>query len=669
MDFPRIRVAIDRGGTFTDVYAEIDRCVNSSVETSAHVFKLLSVDPGNYSDASQEGIRRVLEIAGISQSRQEKIDPWHIQWIRMGTTVATNALLERKGERCALATTHGLRDMLAIGHQARPYIFDLKVKKPSPLYEAVIEVQERVRVNRDANILGGTGVAERRESIGWKGNSEPLLIVEQHVVEDNLRKHLKDLRKKGITSLAVALLHSYGFPDHEKLVGNLAREAGFQHVSLSSQLTPMVKAVSRGLTATVDAYLSPKIKDYVREFRSGFKGELKDVEVQFMQSDGGLCGIDNFSGYLAILSGPAGGVVGYGRTSLGCELACPSIPKNTSPKPVIGFDMGGTSTDVSRFSGSLSHIFETEIAGVAIQAPQLDISTVAAGGGSRLFYRSGMFHVGPESVGAHPGPVCYKKGGELAITDANLLLGRIIPEMFPKIFGPNADEALDVEAARRKFDELTQEINRYLVSNDEPMMTPEEAAEGFISVANEAMCRPIRRLTEEKGFDVREHTLACFGGAGGQHACAIARTLGIEHVFIHKYAGALSAYGIALADSVLETQLPLGISFNSDTGRKRALEMLIRLRKDAIAALKARGFAESSVEIEQYINLRYEGTDYGIMTKSNSAITESSSADDILSIASLFESLYNREHGFSILGRDIVIDDVRVRGRGLAKTV
>lgn len=647
----RVRVAIDRGGTFTDIYAEI-RVSGRAVESV--VLKLLSVDPANYPDAPREGIRRVLERAyGCPLPRGEPLDTTGIEWIRMGTTVATNALLERNGEPCALVATEGLADMLSIGNQTRPHIFDLRVRKMGVLYQCAVEARERVEVVQEA-CLG----EQKGGALG--------LRVTKPLDMDKLRTDLARVRASGVKSLAVALMHSYGFRDHEALVEEVAKELGFSHVSLSSQLTPMVKVVPRGFTATVDAYLTPKIRDYLTSFRAGFSDNLEGVDVQFMQSDGGLCDIDDFCGYLAILSGPAGGVVGYGHTAYGYERMAPESAHGALPRPVIGFDMGGTSTDVSRYAGSLEHVFETETAGVTIQAPQLDITTVAAGGGSRLFYRSGMFYVGPESAGAHPGPVCYRKGGMLAVTDANLMLGRIAPEVFPQIFGPNADEPLDVEATRVAFQNLTTEINANLEAKGELPMTIEAVAEGFIEVANEAMCRPIRQLTEGKGYDARDHSLACFGGAGGQHACAIARSLGIQTVFVHKHSGILSAYGIALADSVVEVQEPLGVSLSLELAGSQALEMALNLSGRARNGLHERGFKESQIRVSQYFHLRYHGTDFGIMVQvpEELVVLSDGSHPPVPNLETLFVNEYSREHGFSIPGRAIIIDDVRVRAMG-----
>ncbi|KAL9392046.1 hypothetical protein Peur_015966 [Populus x canadensis] len=635
----KLRFCIDRGGTFTDVYAEIPG------KSDGRDLKLLSVDPANYEDAPVEGIRRILEeYTGEKIPRTSKIPTSKIEWIRMGTTVATNALLERKGERIALCVTRGFKDLLQIGNQARPNIFDLTVSKPSNLYEEVIEVDERVQLVVDESGDDGLGSVV-------KGVSGELVRVVKPVDEQGLKPLLKGLLERGISCLAVVLMHSYTFPQHELAVEKLAVDLGFRHVSLSSSLTPMVRAVPRGLTASVDAYLTPVIKDYLSGFMSKFDEGLGKVNVLFMQSDGGLAPENRFSGHKAVLSGPAGGVVGYSQTLFGLE----------TEKPLIGFDMGGTSTDVSRYAGSYEQVLETQISGAIIQAPQLDISTVAAGGGSKLKFQFGAFRVGPESVGAHPGPVCYRKGGELAVTDANLVLGFVIPDHFPSIFGPNEDQSLDIKATREEFEKLANQINSYRKSQDSSAkdMTVEEIALGFVNVANETMCRPIRQLTEMKGHETRNHALACFGGAGPQHACAIARSLGMKEVLVHRFCGILSAYGMGLADVVEEAQEPYSAVYGPDS----ILEASHRedmLLKQIRQKLQEQGFREENITTETYLNLRYEGTDTAIMVKKH--VNEDGSGSDY---AVEFVKLFQQEYGFKLQNRNILISDVRVRGIGV----
>uniref|UniRef100_F6XQF8 5-oxoprolinase, ATP-hydrolysing n=1 Tax=Macaca mulatta TaxID=9544 RepID=F6XQF8_MACMU len=588
----RFHFAIDRGGTFTDVFAQ---CPGGQVR----VLKLLSEDPANYADAPTEGIRRILEQeAGMLLPRDRPLDSSHIASIRMGTTVATNALLERKGERVALLVTRGFRDLLHIGTQARGDLFDLTVPMPEVLYEEVLEVDERVVLHRGE---AGTGTPV-------KGRTGDLLDVQQPVDLGTLRGKLEGLLSRGIRSLAVVLMHSYTWAQHEQQVGALARELGFSHVSLSSEAMPMVRIVPRGHTACADAYLTPAIQRYVQGFRRGFQGQLKDVQVLFMRSDGGLAPMDAFGGSRAVLSGPAGGVVGYSATTYQQE----------GGQPVIGFDMGGTSTDVSRYAGEFEHVFEATTAGVTLQAPQLDINTVAAGGGSRLFFRSGLFVVGPESAGAHPGPACYRKGGPVTVTDANLVLGRLLPASFPCIFGPGEDQPLSPKASRKALEAVATEVNSFLTNGPCPAspLSLEEVAMGFVRVANEAMCRPIRALTQARGHDPSAHVLACFGGAGGQHACAIARALGMDTVHIHRHSGLLSALGLALADVVHEAQEPCSLLYAPETFMQLD-QRLSRLEEQCVDALQAQGFPRSQISTESFLHLRYRGTDCALMVSAH----------------------------------------------------
>ncbi|CAL8292881.1 unnamed protein product [Lota lota] len=649
--------AIDRGGTFTDVFARLP-------DGRERVLKLLSRDPQNYKDAPTEGIRRVLEEeTGKLFPREQPVATSLIGWIRMGTTVATNALLEREGERTALLVTKGFKDLLHIGTQARPKLFDLEMSMPDVLYEEVIEVDERVILKQD-----GCQLPRRDPKRTVTGSTGDALEVWRELDLKSVEKDLKGVLDRGITSLAVLLLHSYTWSAHEKAVGELARRLGFSQVSLSSEVMPMVRAVPRGYTVCADAYLTPKIRQYLKGFTSGFQGGLKDVDVLFMQSDGGLTPMEQFCGSRAVLSGPAGGVVGYAITSY----------SQTEKKAVIGFDMGGTSTDVSRYAGQYEHVFEATTAGVTLQAPQLDINTVAAGGGSRLFFRSGMFVVGPESAGAHPGPSCYRKGGPLTVTDANLVLGRLMPNFFPRIFGPGEDQPLSLEESLKHFRTLAQDINHFLSSSQSQSngsengnrkcpdsksgMTVEEVAMGFIRVANEAMCRPIRALTQAKGHDTSQHALACFGGAGGQHACAIARALGMKTVFIHKYSGVLSAYGLALADVVEEVQEPCSLQYcqASYSELDRRVDELTRRCRDTLCA---RGFSSGQINMEVFLHLRYQGTDCALMVSADGypGNAQSCRSGDF---RSGFTKHYLKEFGFTIPDRPIMVDDIRVRGSG-----
>ncbi|XP_078392252.1 5-oxoprolinase [Cetorhinus maximus] len=646
----RFQFAIDRGGTFTDVFA---RCPGGKVR----VMKLLSEDPANYRDAPTEGIRRILqEESRIPVPQDRPMDTSRIDWIRMGTTVATNALLERKGERIALVITKGFKDLLHIGNQSRPKIFDLEIVMPEVLYEEVIEVDERVVLQQEGcqlpkqagleTVVGSTG--ERVEI--WRA-----------VNMKQLEGQLLGVLSRGIQSLAVVLLHSYTWSNHENQIGELAKRLGFKHISLSSEVMPMVRAVPRGYTACVDAYLTPCIKRYLNGFCAGFQDSLKDVRVLFMQSDGGLTPMESFNGSRAILSGPAGGVVGYAITTYGEGCA----------EPVIGFDMGGTSTDVSRFAGEYEHVFEATTAGITVQAPQLDVNTVAAGGGSILSFRSGLFVVGPESAGAHPGPTCYRKGGPLTITDANLCLGRLLPDYFPKIFGATEDQPLWREGALEGFQKVAERVNIFLCDqsqNDEEkcfgqsQMTVEDVALGFVRVANESMCRPIRALTQAKGHDTSRHVLACFGGAGGQHACAIARSLGMKTVFIHKYGSILSAYGMALADVVHEAQEPCSVVY--EAGSYSFLdERIAVLEKQCVAALCAQGFHRCQISTEAFLHLRYDRTDCALMcSASGHPARQDPDSCRYGDFQAAFTSRYMNEFGFIIPERPIIVDDIRVRG-------
>lgn len=622
----KYKFSIDRGGTFTDVYAEIPG------ENEFRVVKLLSEDPQNYADAPREGIRRILqETTGIMISPTD-VEAVDIDWIRMGTTVATNALLERKGADTVLVTTRGFSDLLQIGNQNRPHIFDLIIKKPQLLYKQVIEVDARVRPlqSSDKGTTGKTVQATTGETL--KVLSEP--------DENLIRQQLQKSYGAGFRSVAVVFIHAFIFYDHECLIGKIAKEIGYTQISLSHQVMPMIKMVSRGDTTTIDAYLTPHIKQYLDSFKSGFSDQLKDTSLLFMQSDGGLVSANKFKGSNAILSGPAGGVVGYAKTTYA----------QMNQQPVIGFDMGGTSTDVSRYGGDYELVHETETAGVRIQAPQMNINTVAAGGGSRLFFRNGMFQVGPESAGAHPGPVCYRKEGHLAITDANLVLGRLKPEFFPKIFGKSQDQPLDVKSSQAALKSLRQTINADYTKKGHKALSTEEIALGFIKVANEVMVRPIREISVMRGYDIKEHILACFGGAGGQHACAIARDLGISKIFIHRFAGILSAYGMGLADIVTEKQEPASVVYNPENW-KRIRNRLNDIEMAAKKDLVDQGFKNQPLMVQKYLNLRYQGTDTAMM------VLKPEDED----FKTCFKEIYWREFGFDLENRDIIIDDIRVR--------
>eukprot|EP00588_Corethron_pennatum_P022138 CAMPEP_0194312970 /NCGR_PEP_ID=MMETSP0171-20130528/9861_1 /TAXON_ID=218684 /ORGANISM="Corethron pennatum, Strain L29A3" /LENGTH=1345 /DNA_ID=CAMNT_0039067707 /DNA_START=51 /DNA_END=4088 /DNA_ORIENTATION=+ len=665
-DDGKFHFSIDRGGTFTDIHAILP-------SGSVVVSKLLSVDPANYDDAPTEGIRRVLDAHHVSAAtgtyarrRRDEVAsgatpplPTNmVGSVRMGTTVATNALLERNGCRAALLTNVGFGDLLEIGNQSRPNIFDLSCAGGGGvLYERVVEVEERVMLGTFTD--GSTKTVLETRTSAFTGEAIHVL---RRPDLPAIKTTLAPLLAAGIKSLAIVLMHAHAFPDHENAIADLATSMGFTHVSSSSAVMPMVRMVGRGHTACASAYLTPVITDYLGGFLGGFDDGMRrrgkdGVRLDFMMSDGGLVPHDGFGGHRAVLSGPAGGVVGYARTSYGEDR-----------QPVIGFDMGGTSTDVSRYAGSLEHVLETTTAGVTIQSPQLDISTVAAGGGSVLgFSPGGMYRVGPDSARAHPGPVCYRKGGVLAVTDANVVLGRVIPECFPKIFGKNEDEALDVEGSREAFRKLIEEEKtRYIGSGDNPYegVTIEEVAYGFLKVANEAMCRPIRNLTQMRGFDITTHKLSCFGGAGPQHACAMAKSLGMTKVLVHKYAGILSAVGLSMADAGAEAQEPAVEAYSLVPGSKNETlgteasraARFDKLVEKAKAELMQQGYKDDQIVVERFLNMRYEGTDNAMM------VSERGGPDGVAEdFGTTFRESYIREFGFALDRRDILSDDFRVR--------
>jgi 5-oxoprolinase (ATP-hydrolysing) len=473
--------AIDRGGTFTDVVARAS-------DGQLRVEKLLSENPGQYADAALEAIRRVLTDEG-----------GEVEAVRMGTTVATNALLERKGERVALAITRGFGDALRIGYQARPEIFARHIVLPSMLYEQVVEIDERIAVDGEAL---------------------------RALDETQAREALRRLRDDGVDSLAIVLMHGWRYPEHETRLAAIAAELGFTQLSVSHEVAPLIKLVGRGDTTVVDAFLSPVLRRYVERVAAGLP---ETTDLHFMQSNGGLAEASAFRGKDAILSGPAGGVVG---------MVAASEPH--SAERLIGFDMGGTSTDVSHYAGQFELADESVVAGVRIRAPMMQIHTVAAGGGSICHFDGMRFRVGPESAGANPGPACYRNGGPLTVTDCNLFLGRIDPEQFPRVFGSAGDQPLDRGAAEERLREVADQLGG--------TKSLAEIAEGFLAIAVDSMAAAIRKISIARGHDVTRYTLACFGGAGGQHACAIADALGMERILVHPLAGVVSAYGMGLAD-------------------------------------------------------------------------------------------------------------------------
>ncbi|KAH3909551.1 hypothetical protein HBH56_157960 [Parastagonospora nodorum] len=626
-----IRIAIDRGGTFTDAWAWIPD------SDEKLVIKVLSQSPDDYPDAPTECIRQILEIAsGKPIPRGTLLNLDAVESIRMGTTVATNALLERKGEPTALVITKGFRDVLEIGNQARPHIFDLSVRRMGKLYETVVEVDERVTIEEFTEHPNPKPVIDVASDPALvKGLSGEAVRIIKAPNYDEVRKDLSALSDRGYRSVAVAMMHSYTFQDHEQGVAEIARKLGFR-VSASSDLQKMAKIVPRSQSAVADAYLSPVTDAYLASFRKGFEGQLEDQNGKKLflnQSDGGLTAYSSFTGLRGVLSGPAGGVIGLSKT-------CYDSNDGT---PVLGFDMGGTSTDVARYAGSLEHIFESTIAEVTIQTPQLDINTVAAGGGSILRWENGLLKVGPGSAGANPGPACYGRGGPLTVTDANFFLGRIVPDLFPR--------PLDKDVVKEKFEALTMQINEEKAGATS--FTSEEVAMGFLNVANATMTRPIRTLSEGRGFEAGAHNLGCFGGAGGQHAVAVARDLGIQRVIIPRYSSILSAYGMALADVVIENQEPETINFSG-----QALDHLQsrfdRLCAQGVRSLQSQGFSPDQVKHELFLSMRYQGSDTSLMISHPGSLANFEDA---------FVARHQQEFGFTQT-RSTIVDDVRVRSIG-----
>ena len=589
---------IDRGGTFTDIVAK-------RPDGSIVTHKLLSENPEHYSDAAVAGVRRLLGVEDGSPIPAERIEA-----VKMGTTVATNALLERKGEPTALFITKGLGDALRIAYQNRPRIFDREIRLPELLYKKVVEVTER---------------------IGARGE------VVTPLDERSARADLEAVYADGFRSVAIVFMHGYRFPEHERRVAEMAIDTGFTQVSVSHQVSPLMKFVSRGDTTVVDAYLSPIILRYVDQVA----GELPGSRLMFMQSNGGLADARRFQGKDSILSGPAGGIVGMARVS---EMA--GFTK------VIGFDMGGTSTDVSHYAGELEREFETQVAGVRMRAPMLSIHTIAAGGGSILHFDGQRYRVGPDSAGADPGPACYRRGGPLTVTDCNVMLGKIQPEYFPKVFGPNGDQSLDVEVVREKFAQLAAEIEAAAGKKQKPP-TPEEVAEGFIRVAVANMANAIKRISVQRGHDVTQYTLACFGGAGGQHACLVADELGMTSVYIHPFAGVLSAYGMGLADVTAMREKAVETRMEESTLHRVRAEMG-ELNRAATREVLSQGAPQERVELRERAHLRYEGTDTALITPFG----------EIADMRRDFEAAYKRRFSFLMPGRDIIIEAISVEAVG-----
>ncbi|KAG7888502.1 hypothetical protein KL936_003714 [Ogataea polymorpha] len=620
-----------RGGTFCDVWANIP----GQGET---VFKILSEDPQNYPDAPAEGIRIVLEkFTGQKIARGEKLDGSLIEYVRMGTTVATNALLERKGEKFVYLTTEGFQDVLEIGTQARPELFNLKVKKPETLYDTVIEAEERITVETSSDDPNEVVIDEANPHVKLTPSGTYVRVLKPLNVPD-LEAKLGRAYEQGYRTIAICFAHSYLYDEHELIAAELARKIGFQFVSISSEVSRTVNYLQRGNSTCIDAYLTPHVQNYIRKFVSAFSTVPK---VEFMQSDGGLTDAKLFRGINAILSGPAGGVVGVAETCY-------------QNKPLVGFDMGGTSTDVSRIDGSSFDVsFDNNTAGLEISVGQLQIHTVAAGGGSILKWENGLFHVGPESAGSDPGAACYRKGGPLTVTDANLFLGRLVISQFPHIFGPSGDQPLDLEVTTRKFEELTEQIAKDTGKN----LTPYEVALGFLQIANVKMANSIREITESRGFVAKNHNLVSFGGAGSQNCSAVARNLGISRVLIHKYSSILSAYGIARARVSRELKAPFVKLYVPSI--KRDAEPLVENMKQRIVAelAESQGVAKDQIEFKVTFGMKYKS--------SNTIFEVDYDSDDI---REQFLKTHRREFGFVLPDSSpIFTSTVSVKGISVEK--
>jgi 5-oxoprolinase (ATP-hydrolysing) len=588
---------IDRGGTFTDV-------IGRAPDKSLHTLKLLSENAAHYGDAAVEGIRRLLEL-----SPAQLITPQQVACVKMGTTVATNALLERKGERTLLVITRGFRDALRIATQARPRLFDRHIVLPEMLYERVIEAVERV---------GAHG--------------ETLQALDAAALKTQLRSAFAD----GFRSCAIVFLHGYRYVHHELAAAGIAHDVGFTQVSVSHRVSPLMKLVPRGDTTVVDAYLSPILRRYCDKLADLMPG----VPLFFMQSSGGLTQSQRFHGKDAILSGPAGGIVGMARTA-----------QARGHRKLIGFDMGGTSTDVSHFAGEFERAFDTEVGGVRVRAPMMSIHSIAAGGGSIVRFDGARLRVGPESAGANPGPASYRRGGPLTVTDANVLLGRIQPRFFPRVFGPAADQSLDENIVAQRFGDLARRI----ADATGRAVAPEEVAGGALRIAVGAMANAVKRISVMRGHDVSAYTLQCFGGAGGQHAALVADLLGMSRIFIHPFAGVLSAYGMGLADQIAMREAALERELNLE-GLDAAAALASRLLDEAAAELKAQGLAGDALRRVARVHVRYQGTD----TTLPCALPPASQPDAVTRVRDEFVRSYRLRFEFVMPGQAMVIEAVSV---------
>ena len=584
---------IDRGGTFTDVVA---RKPNGELLTH----KLLSENPEQYKDAAIEGIRNLLGIEKNDTLPADKISA-----VKMGTTVATNALLERQGENTLLIITKGFADALRIGYQTRPDLFALDIKLPEMLYKQVIEVDERHNAQGDVLI--------------------PLEIIKS-------KKALKQAFDKGFRSIAIVLMHGYRYNEHEKQLAQMAREIGFTQISTSHEVSPLMKLVSRGDTTVVDAYLSPILRQYINQVADSLDG--MDGQLKFMQSNGGLTDAALFQGKDAILSGPAGGIVGMVRTA---ELA--------GFKKIIGFDMGGTSTDVSHYNGEFERTNETEVAGVRMRAPMMLIHTVAAGGGSILNFDGSRYRVGPESAGANPGPAAYRNGGPLTITDCNLMLGKLQANEFPAVFGSKADQTLDIDTVKEQFTQLAKSIEK----STGAASTAEDVATGFLQIAVESMANAIKKISVQRGYDVSDYALCSFGGAGGQHACLVADSLGIKTVFLHPYAGVLSAYGMGLADTTATRQQSVEKILNDDTlSELKSLGKTLQAQGET--ELRQQGIIAEDCQSIWRLHCRYQGSDTSLSTVYS----------DLENIREQFEQAHQQRFGFISRNTPLVVASIEV---------
>jgi 5-oxoprolinase (ATP-hydrolysing) len=595
---------IDRGGTFTDV-------VGRDPQGGLHARKMLSENPGAYRDAAVAGIRAHL---GLEQG--DPIPAGLIGEVRMGTTVATNALLERKGDRTVFVTTRGFGDVLELGYQDRRKIFARNIVKPDQLYERVVEVDERVLADGtvDRSLDAGEAVKSMREAFA-----------------------------SGIRSIAIALVHAYRYPGHEKILAALAAEIGFTQVSVSHEVSPLIKIVGRGDTTVVDAYLSPILRRYVAQVSEELDIERTGIRLMFMMSSGGLTSADLFQGRDAILSGPAGGVVGLAKTG-----------DSAGFKRVIGFDMGGTSTDVAHFNGEFERAFETEVAGVRIRAPMMLIHTVAAGGGSLLQFDGTRLRVGPESAGANPGPACYRRGGPLAVTDANVMTGKLPSEFFPRIFGPNQDQPIDAEIVRAKFEKMATAIGGG--------RTSELVADGFIKIAVANMAEAIKKISVQRGYDVTAYALNCFGGAGGQHACLVADALGMSKVLIHPMSGLLSAYGMGLADiratRVQTLDVPLEVSASP------LCTVGAQLGEICVSELVRQGVARNAIKVNVSAHVRYAGTDTTLEIQALTYCAGALTVDRRIELRDEFLTAHRKRFGFFDPAKPLIVEAVTVEAVG-----